>query len=168
MYTYNWRNFGIWEYNSAFIISQTAKLILAFWKNNAPLVLNCFPMSIEPNINVHLKGNKKLSNSNVPQAYKSESSHFKLSWISWSKSTLIIFVSLFWPTVYTSHNSVLSFSNTIEISTWEVSVILLAPPNTSNHHSVNSTPRTSKRQVIFIPLRVLSVMQCIKDKFTAC
>ena len=52
------------------------------------MLLNCFPMSLEPNINVNLKGNKKHSNSNVPWAYKSEFSHFKLSWISGRKTAL--------------------------------------------------------------------------------
>lgn len=80
--------------------------------------MNCFPLRVEPNINVDLKGNRKHSNSNVPQAYKSELSHFKLSWISWSITTLIIFVLLIWPTVYIPHNNVLSPSDTIEMETY--------------------------------------------------
>lgn len=94
-------------------------------------MLNCFLMSAEPNINVDLKGNKKRSNSNVPEAYKSEFSHIKLSWISWSKTTLIILALLLWPTVYIPHNNVLNSSATTEMETsmLEALVVTLTPGN---------------------------------------
>lgn len=54
------------------------------------MVLNYFPMSTEPNINVDLKERKKCSKPNVLQAYKPKFIHLKVSGISWSKTTPII------------------------------------------------------------------------------
>ena len=129
-------------------------------------MLNCFSLSVEPNINVDLKGNKKRSNSNVPQAYKLEFSHLKLSCISWSKTTLIIFVLLLWPTVYVSHNSVLSFLATTEMesSVPEASVVTLTPANTDTRQSSSPFLRTYKDMRHSTQMSFCNL--CIKEQFT--
>lgn len=98
-------------------------------------MLNCFPLSAEPSINVDLRGNRKRSNSNVPRAYKLEFSHSKLSWISWSKTTLIIFTLLLWPTVNTPHNNILPSSGTTEMETSVLEAAVWAKAHSRGRHT---------------------------------